>query len=79
MGRRQPRRRTAHPLQDLSARITEVPSAEIWVHWQSGYRAVIATSVLHAAGHVVVDVDDNFAGAREAGLVPGGTAAEMPA
>jgi glyoxylase-like metal-dependent hydrolase (beta-lactamase superfamily II)/rhodanese-related sulfurtransferase len=56
------------PLQDLRARMGEVPRAEIWVHCRSGYRAVVAASLLQAAGHAVVAVDDEFARAAEAGL-----------
>ncbi|ONI91089.1 hypothetical protein ALI22I_09960 [Saccharothrix sp. ALI-22-I] len=37
------------PLHDLLHRLDEVPPGEVWVHWKSGYRASIATSVLAAA------------------------------
>ena len=56
------------PLQDLPARIGEVPPGEVWVHCRSGYRAVIAASLLQAAGHPVVAVDDEFTRAGAAGL-----------
>ncbi len=56
------------PLQELRDRIGDVPPAEIWVHCRSGYRAVIAASMLQAAGHAVVAVDDDFAHAAGAGL-----------
>ena len=56
------------PLQDLVARMGEVPSAEIWVHCQSGYRAAIGASLLQAAGRRVVTVDDELARAAAAGL-----------
>ena len=56
------------PLQDLPARIGEVPPGEVWVHCRSGYRAVIAASLLQAAGHPVVAVDDEFTRAGTAGL-----------
>ena len=56
------------PLQDLRARIGEVPGGEIWVHCRSGYRAVIAASLLQAAGHAVVAIDDEYARAADAGL-----------
>ena len=56
------------PLQDLPARIGEVPPGEVWVHCRSGYRAVVAASLLQAAGHAVVAVDDEFASADAAGL-----------
>jgi glyoxylase-like metal-dependent hydrolase (beta-lactamase superfamily II)/rhodanese-related sulfurtransferase len=56
------------PLQELPARIGEVPPGEVWVHCRSGYRAVIAASLLQAAGHPVVAVDDEFTRAGAAGL-----------
>jgi hydroxyacylglutathione hydrolase len=56
------------PLPDLPARLGEVPPGEIWVHCRSGYRAVIAASLLQAAGHPVVAVDDDLAQAAPAGL-----------
>lgn len=60
------------PLQDLTARIGKVPAAEVSVHCRSGYRAVIAASLLHTAGHPVIAVDDDFARAWEAGLLLSG-------
>ncbi|MFI5065949.1 MAG: rhodanese-like domain-containing protein [Streptosporangiales bacterium] len=64
------------PLQDLPARIGQVPAGEAWVHCRSGYRAVIAASLLQAAGHAVVAIDDEFARAAAAGLpLASGTAA----
>jgi rhodanese-related sulfurtransferase len=62
------------PLPDLPARLSEVPPGEIWVHCRSGYRAVIAASLLQVAGgHKVVAVDDDLTQAARAGLrlVPG--------
>jgi len=56
------------PLHELPARIGEVPPGEIWVHCQSGYRAVIAASLLQAAGRRAVAVDDGLARAAAAGL-----------
>jgi len=56
------------PLHELPARIGEVPAGEIWVHCQSGYRAAIAASLLQAAGHRAVAVDDELARATAAGL-----------
>jgi hydroxyacylglutathione hydrolase len=49
------------PLHELLARLDEVPSAEVWVHYAGGYRASIAASVLAARGIPVVAVDDSFA------------------
>ena len=56
------------PLQDLRARIGEVPGGGIWVHCRSGYRAVVAASLLQAAGHAVVAIDDEYTRAADAGL-----------
>ena len=64
------------PLQDLPARIGQVPAGEVWVHCRSGYRAMIAASLLQAAGRAVVAIDDEFARAAAAGLpLASGTAA----
>ena len=56
------------PIHELPARVAEVPDGEVWVHCASGYRAAIAASVLDAAGHRVVAVDDSFENAEEVGL-----------
>ncbi|MCP2247308.1 MBL fold metallo-hydrolase [Lentzea aerocolonigenes] len=56
------------PLHDLLHRLDEVPPGEVWVHCKSGYRASIAASVLAAAGHRVVAIDDEFDRAGQAGL-----------
>ncbi|SDN03978.1 MBL fold metallo-hydrolase [Allokutzneria albata] len=56
------------PLHDLLHRLDEVPRGEVWVHCKSGYRASIGASVLAAAGHRVVVIDDQFDQAENAGL-----------
>jgi glyoxylase-like metal-dependent hydrolase (beta-lactamase superfamily II)/rhodanese-related sulfurtransferase len=56
------------PLHELRDRIREVPPAGTWVHCRSGYRAVIAASLLQAAGHAVVAIDDEYTRAADAGL-----------
>ncbi|MFI5615515.1 rhodanese-like domain-containing protein [Amycolatopsis sp. NPDC051903] len=56
------------PLHELLDRLGEVPAGEVWVHCQAGYRASIAASILAAAGHLVVAVDDEFDRAASAGL-----------
>lgn len=56
------------PLHELLERLGEVPTGEVWVHCQAGYRASIAASILAAAGHRVVAVDDEFDRAARAGL-----------
>ncbi|WP_148573565.1 MBL fold metallo-hydrolase [Nocardioides caldifontis] len=56
------------PLHELRARADELPDGELWLHCQSGYRASVAASLLHAAGRDVVAVDDHFTAAAVAGL-----------
>jgi glyoxylase-like metal-dependent hydrolase (beta-lactamase superfamily II)/rhodanese-related sulfurtransferase len=56
------------PLHDLPARIGELPSGEVWVHCQAGYRASVAASLLDAADRDVVAVDDDFDRAAKVGL-----------
>lgn len=56
------------PLHELHARLHEVPAGEVWVHCQSGYRALVAASMLASRGHRVVAVDDDFGRAAAAGL-----------
>jgi glyoxylase-like metal-dependent hydrolase (beta-lactamase superfamily II)/rhodanese-related sulfurtransferase len=56
------------PLFELSDRLADVPAGEIWVHCQSGYRALVAASMLAARGRQVVAVDDDFDNAAAAGL-----------
>jgi rhodanese-related sulfurtransferase len=68
------------PLHELRDRIREVPPAETWVHCRSGYRAIIAASILQAAGHTVVAIDDEYTRAADAGLsLVTGTAAARAA
>ena len=59
------------PLQELRARIGEVPLGEVWVYCASGYRASIAASVLDRPGRDVVLVDDSYATAGQLGLEAG--------
>ena len=56
------------PLHELSSRAGELPPGEVWVHCQSGYRAIVAASLLAGQGREVVSVDDDFANAAAAGL-----------
>ncbi len=68
---------SAHvPLHRLLDRLDDVPAGEVWVHCAAGYRASIAASLLDAAGHHVVAVDDEWANAPSSGLpiAPGGRA-----
>jgi glyoxylase-like metal-dependent hydrolase (beta-lactamase superfamily II)/rhodanese-related sulfurtransferase len=63
------------PLHELPARLAELPRGEVWVHCASGYRASVAASLLDAAGHRVVAVDDDFEYAAKVGLHLVGTEA----
>jgi hydroxyacylglutathione hydrolase len=60
---------TVHiPLHELHGRLAEIPPGEVWVHCGGGYRAMVAASMLAAAGRGVVSVNDDFANAATAGL-----------
>ncbi|MFJ5529785.1 DUF1416 domain-containing protein [Streptomyces sp. NPDC093261] len=52
------------PLPELPGALASLPDAEYWVHCHSGFRAAIAASLLDAAGHRVVLVDDAVEHAR---------------
>lgn len=56
------------PLHELPGRRAEVPDGELWVYCQTGYRCVVAASMLEAAGRTVVAVDDDHDQAAAAGL-----------
>lgn len=56
------------PLHGLLQHLHHVPDGTLWVHCASGYRASIATSLLHRAGYPVVLVDADFEAAERAGL-----------
>jgi rhodanese-related sulfurtransferase len=56
------------PLHELPGKIAELPPGEVWVHCGSGYRSMLASSMLAARGRQVVGVDDDFASAAAAGL-----------
>jgi hydroxyacylglutathione hydrolase len=56
------------PLHELPGRLPEIPPGEVWVHCESGYRAVLAASMLAAQGRCVVSVNDDFVNAATAGL-----------
>jgi rhodanese-related sulfurtransferase len=59
------------PLHLLEGRIDDVPSGQVWVLCQSGYRAGIAASLLDGAGRDVVLIDDDFAEASRLGITLG--------
>jgi rhodanese-related sulfurtransferase len=56
------------PLYELAGRAGELPPGELWVHCQSGYRAIVAASLLAGRGRQVTGVDDDFGNAAAAGL-----------
>jgi len=56
------------PLHELPTRAADVPPGEVWVHCESGYRSVLAASILAARGRRVVSVNDDFTSAAAAGL-----------
>ncbi len=57
------------PLHEISRRIDEVPSGDVWVHCASGYRSSIAASLIDRADRAVVLIDDDFDTAEKLGLV----------
>jgi len=71
------------PLHHLPGCLSDLPPGPIWVHCQAGYRASVAASILHAAGHAVTAIDDDFSRAALAGLplttAPAATADAAPA
>jgi len=56
------------PLHELPGRLAELPPGEVWVHCESGYRSMLAASMLAARGRPVVGVNDDFANAAAAGI-----------
>ena len=57
------------PLQDLPHRFADVPPGTVWVHCRSGYRAMVAASLLARAGRRAVTVDDDYHAAAGTGLL----------
>lgn len=57
------------PLHELSKRIGEVPSGEVWVHCASGYRSSIAASMIDEPNRNVVLIDDTIEHAGKLHLV----------
>ena len=66
------------PFSDLPGRLAEVPPGEVWVYCHSGYRAVVAASILAAAGRRVVSINDEFSHAADAGLTMARPEGESP-
>ena len=62
-------RGAAHvPIDQLIARVDELPAGRLWIYCASGFRASIATSLLERAGRDVVHIDDDYENAGAAGL-----------
>ena len=56
------------PFSELPGRIGEIPPGEVWVHCHSGYRSMVAASMLAARGRSVISIDDEFDNAETAGV-----------
>ncbi|MGW8947789.1 MBL fold metallo-hydrolase [Streptomyces koyangensis] len=56
------------PLHTLAGRLGELPEGPVWVHCAGGMRAAVAASLLDAAGHEVVAVNDSLDHAEAAGI-----------
>ena len=48
------------PLPDVLDHAHELPDRELWIHCAAGFRASIAASLLHRAGHRVVLINDDM-------------------
>lgn len=57
------------PLHELSKRLGDVPSGEVWVHCATGYRSSIAASMIDKPDRTVVLIDDTFDNAEKLDLV----------
>ena len=56
------------PFSQLPGRSAEIPPGDVWVYCHSGYRAMVAASILAAAGRQVISINDGFDNADDAGL-----------
>ena len=56
------------PFSELPRRLDEVGPGDVWVYCHTGYRAMVAASLLAANGRTVTSVDDEFENAAAAGL-----------
>ena len=56
------------PVEELSQRLDEVPTGQVWVHCEGGFRAAVAAGLLDRAGRDVVLVDDDFSAVRRVGI-----------
>jgi len=67
------------PLHDLPGRLADVPPGHVWVHCRTGYRAIVAASILTAAGRHVTSIDDDYDHAGDTGLPLAGPASQEAA
>jgi hydroxyacylglutathione hydrolase len=56
------------PFNELPGRLDEIPPGQVWVHCHSGYRSMVAASMLAARGRSVTSIDDEFDNAGTAGV-----------
>jgi glyoxylase-like metal-dependent hydrolase (beta-lactamase superfamily II)/rhodanese-related sulfurtransferase len=56
------------PFSELPGRAGEIPPGQIWVYCHSGYRSIVAASMLAARGHSVISIDDQYENAETAGV-----------
>jgi hydroxyacylglutathione hydrolase len=56
------------PFDELPRRLAEIPPGDVWVHCHSGYRSIVAASMLAARGRAAISIDDDFTNAEAAGL-----------
>jgi hydroxyacylglutathione hydrolase len=56
------------PLHELPGRLEEIPAGDVWVHCRTGYRSIVAASMLAARGRDVISIDDEIGSAITAGL-----------
>ncbi len=56
------------PFSELPGRLGDVPPGEVWVYCHSGYRSMVAASMLAARGREVISINDEFSNAETAGL-----------
>ena len=56
------------PFSQLPGRSGEIPAGDVWIYCHSGYRAMVAASILAARGRHVISINDDFANAERAGL-----------
>ena len=56
------------PFNELPRRTGEIPPGQVWIYCRSGYRSVVAASILAAAGRQAISIDDDFDHAEGSGL-----------